>query len=127
MPRVKGLAIAKMLPQSIKIDLGGGKGEIVIAGNKQENDLQNKIMVGILRHFIDKAVEKYENMDETPSPKELQELVRAGAELIKASGEVYKAEEPDSPQGPKVATPAPDIPIDVSFDNLTKRKDEPTP
>lgn len=118
-PKVE--ALSRRLPESIRISVDGK--EIVVAGSRTENTFLNKVLAGQLRSLLQEQLKKYRDKEVTLTPKELAELVRAGSELGKMSGEVYKDEEPENGnRRPEEKTVSGDI--EVSFDGLTKPKED---
>lgn len=117
--------LARLIPESVTIKVGDK--EVVVAGNKTENVILNKVLVAELRAYIKDNMQRYRDKDVLPSPKELGDLIRGAAELIRVSGDVYKEEEPNS--GSRRAEEKNVTPTDIAvdFNNLTKKKDGEAP
>jgi hypothetical protein len=122
----KSRMVARLTPASVDVLINGR--EIRVASNRAENTTLNAIMVSQGRDLIQRTIKAYEDMDETPDPRELRSLIGSMKDLVEASGIVYAPAEPVLNNEKK--TEPTSEPEDIDFEGLHKppevKEDEPT-
>lgn len=93
--RAERNALLKLTPNSIDIKIDGQ--DVRVAGNKEENAALNMIMAAQGRALIQRALKKWQDMDEVPSPKELRDVAGAMRDIAQFSAEIYSGS--DDPLG----------------------------
>ncbi len=87
----KNKALAMLTPNAIKTSINGE--EIVVAGNKGENDVLNMVVAAQMRNMLQENIKRYKESGQTLTPKELKELAEAARNIAEFSGEIYKGAE----------------------------------
>lgn len=114
-------ALALLTPNAIKTNVDGR--EVVVASNKDENDALNMIMISMGRTLIQEALKRWKEDEQTPSPKELKDIITSMKELAESSKAIYEGSEPLDGKG-KAEKPAEKTGNDsidtISFESITK-------
>ena len=111
----RSAVVARLTPDSVDIEINGRA--IRVAANRGENTTLNAIMISQGRDLVQRTIKAYEDMDETPSPRELNDLIRSMGTLVEASNVVYLPAEPILNNEKKAEPTEPD---DISFEGLHK-------
>jgi hypothetical protein len=102
---------SSLTPNAITIKVGGM--EVTVPTDKAENAMMGIILAARGRAFIHKAIDKWVEGEQIPSPKELRDLAGAIRDINESCGAVFdKIELPSIPT--KVAEKVPDNAIDFS-------------
>ena len=107
--------IARLTPDSVDVAING---KIVrVPANKGENTTMNAVMISQGRVMIQEAIKKWQDLDETPDPRQLKDIIFAMKNLVEASNVIYAPEQEiiNANKEKKAETTEPD---DVSFDAL---------
>lgn len=91
----KSNALARLVPKATDITVDGHV--ITVAANKEENSILNMVLAAQMRTMLQEALKDYKDKGMLPTPKELRDLIEAGARVAEFSGEVYAASEPIEP------------------------------
>jgi hypothetical protein len=111
-------AVQTLAPNAISVVVNGE--EVMVPADKLENAVMNMILASQARHLVQKALKKWDEADETPSPKELRDIAAAMRDIAQFSAEVYEKNEPISESEKKVEPAKAD---DVTFEELGKTDD----
>lgn len=111
----KGELMARLTPDSVDVPING---KIVrVPANKEENTTMNAVMISQGRVMIQEAIKKWQDIDETPDPRQLKDIIFAMHKLVEASNVIYVQENEviNENKEKKAETTEPD---DVSFEGL---------
>lgn len=113
----KSRIINRLTPDAVDVIINGR--EIRVAANSGENTTLNAIMISQGRDLIQRTIKAYEDMDETPDPRQLGSIVKAMRDLVEASNVIYVKTEPGLPTEKQAAEPTSE-PDDIDFEGLHK-------
>lgn len=119
--------ISDLIGNSVSVKLADGT-TVIVPTDRDSNRVASAIVAAKVRHLLEKSLKKYNDMDVTPTPKDLKDLAEAAASLARSSGEVYKEAEgdigPSDPKPEKATTPAPvkEVNFDAAFEVKTEEK-----
>jgi hypothetical protein len=86
-PKKKSVAIDTLTKRSMKVVINGT--EVVVPLDKIENTILNNIMASQGRAIVQKAIKDYKDQEQTPTPRELKDLIGAMKEVIDMTGMIF--------------------------------------
>lgn len=119
-------ALAKLTPNATVVEINGE--EIRVPADKGENANMNMLLISQGRAFIQKSIKRWNEDGETPSPKELKDLITAIKECTEASSAVYLGDVLDVGKPQKAVTEDKSQDEGIDFDKMPiEAKVEPRP
>ncbi len=120
----KSSAMARLVT-SIEVKQPDGS-LISVPVSAEDNTKANKIMASKMRSMFESTMKKYQDAEQTLTPKELKEMADAARAIAEFSGEIYKSgdviQEEDGPSV-KQAEPSSEIPGgDFELDQVEDKK-----
>jgi hypothetical protein len=111
-PKKKSVAIDTLTKRSMKVVINGT--EVVVPLDKIENTILNNIMASQGRAIVQKAIKDYKDQEQTPTPRELKDLIGAMKEVIDMTGMIFaNGDIGDAPEQ-NVSNGTPETTIDFS-------------
>lgn len=107
----KCTALARLTPNTVSVVMDGK--EVRVPLNKDENAILNMIMASQGRSLIQRAMKKWEDDEQTPTPKELRDIAGAMRDIAGFSAEVYASTPAVEPPSEKLVD-KPDGALDFS-------------